>query len=140
MRFKYQTNYCITFSYSWKQNVGFRKVIDILVNSRKQIVGHNMLIDLILMYQQFQGPLPSSSELFKSKLSQLFPSYVTLNITILDWMNTDLLISVTDTKLMAIKSPKLQTTNLEELYNYICRSPFDMPFIGIYSRFININK
>lgn len=97
-------------------NVGFRKVVDILVSAKKQIVGHNLFLDLIMLYQQFQGPLPDTSEAFKSKLLQMFPNVI-------------------DTKLMASKCPRIQTTNMEELYNLVCKSPYEVPFVGLDSGF-----
>jgi len=96
--------------------VGFRRVIDMLSRSRKPVVGHNLFLDLIMMYQQFYAPLPESSEAFKSRLSVLFPT-------------------ITDTKYMASVYTKYQTTNLEELYNAITKSPFELPFIGLDSGF-----
>lgn len=96
--------------------IGFRKVIDMLANSKKQIVGHNLLLDMVMLYQQFQATLPDSSEAFKSKLNQLFPYIV-------------------DTKILASKCPKIQTTNLEELHAVVCKSPYELPFIGFDSGF-----
>jgi hypothetical protein len=40
--------------------------------------------------------------------------------------------SVIDTKVMASKCPRIQTTNMEELYNVVCKSPYEVPFIGIF--------
>jgi poly(A)-specific ribonuclease len=99
-----------------QQTIGFRKVIDMLVNAKKQIVGHNLFLDLIMLYQQFQGPLPDTSDAFKSKLNHMFPNVI-------------------DTKLMASKCPRIQTTNMEELYNTVCKSPYELPFIGLDSGF-----
>jgi len=36
---------------------------------------------------------------------------------------------------MASVSPGVQTTNLEELYNSLCKTPFEIPFIGLDSGF-----
>lgn len=38
--------------------LGFSKVFDLLVTLKKPMVGHNALLDLMFMYQQFYKPLP----------------------------------------------------------------------------------
>lgn len=39
--------------------IGFSKVFKLLVSLKKPIVGHNSLVDLMYMHQQFYKPLPS---------------------------------------------------------------------------------
>lgn len=39
--------------------IGFSKVFKLLVKLKKPIVGHNSLVDLMYMHQQFYKPLPS---------------------------------------------------------------------------------
>ena len=39
--------------------------------------------------------------------------------------------SVIDTKMMASKCPRIQTTNMGELYGVVCKSPYEVPFIGM---------
>ena len=39
--------------------IGFSKVFKLLVSLKKAIVGHNDLVDLMYMHQQFYKPLPS---------------------------------------------------------------------------------
>lgn len=39
--------------------IGFSKVFKLLVDLKKPIVGHNSLVDLMYMHQQFYKPLPS---------------------------------------------------------------------------------
>jgi len=107
-----------------EQNIGFRRVIDVLTSARKPIIGHNIFLDLIHLYSQFYAPLPDSSEAFKVKIAQLFPTLI-------------------DTKLMASKVPSLQTTNLELLYNHLSKAPFDRPIIELdagYQSYILQNK
>jgi len=43
------------------QMIGFSQVFKLLVEARKPIVGHNMIMDLLLMYNQFYRPLPSKT-------------------------------------------------------------------------------
>lgn len=39
--------------------IGFSIVFKLLASSKKIIVGHNILLDLMFMHQQFYKPLPS---------------------------------------------------------------------------------
>lgn len=39
--------------------IGFSKVFKLLSSSKKIIIGHNILLDLMFMHQQFYKPLPS---------------------------------------------------------------------------------
>ncbi|XP_076646036.1 pre-piRNA 3'-exonuclease trimmer [Halictus rubicundus] len=52
---------------------GFSKVFKLLTSVEKPIIGHNMLLDLILMHQQFYKPLPQKYSEFKSNIHSLFP-------------------------------------------------------------------
>lgn len=40
--------------------VGFSKVLKLLISSKKPIIGHNVLLDLMFIHQQFYRPLPSN--------------------------------------------------------------------------------
>lgn len=42
-----------------EQMIGFSNVFQCLVDARRPIVGHNMAMDLLLIYQHFYKPLPS---------------------------------------------------------------------------------
>lgn len=53
--------------------VGFRKVIDAISASKKTIVGHNFLLDLLHLYYQFMAPLPPKVEDFKTVVHSYFP-------------------------------------------------------------------
>lgn len=70
--------------------VGFRKVIDALVASKKPIIGHNCFLDLLHLYHQFISTLPLSYATFKKRLNRLFPA-------------------VFDTKQLLHDHPKIQT-------------------------------
>ncbi|KAK2171272.1 hypothetical protein NP493_1085g00046 [Ridgeia piscesae] len=54
--------------------LGFTKIFRALVKSKKPIIGHNNLTDLMLMYDKFYNPLPVSFRRFKEDLCRLFPS------------------------------------------------------------------
>lgn len=53
--------------------VGFRKVIDMISDSKKIIVGHNMLLDMCHVIGQFIQPLPDTLSEFKKLAHRLFP-------------------------------------------------------------------
>jgi hypothetical protein len=53
--------------------VGFRKVIDMISDSNKIIVGHNMLLDMCHVIGQFIQPLPDTLPEFKKLAHRLFP-------------------------------------------------------------------
>ena len=61
---------------TWENNideqVGFRKVIDKLVETKKPIVGHNCFLDLAHLVHKFIEPLPTSLEEFKKTLVDNF--------------------------------------------------------------------
>nr|XP_054775698.1 pre-piRNA 3'-exonuclease trimmer-like [Lytechinus pictus] len=53
--------------------LGFTEVFRALVESKKPIIGHNLLTDLMLFYEKFHRPLPRSYSSFKAQLHELFP-------------------------------------------------------------------
>ncbi|PSN35310.1 Pre-piRNA 3'-exonuclease trimmer [Blattella germanica] len=53
--------------------LGFSNIFKLLVELRKPIVGHNLLLDLMIMYNQFQEPLPTKFSVFKEKIHNMFP-------------------------------------------------------------------
>ncbi|XP_076754248.1 pre-piRNA 3'-exonuclease trimmer [Xylocopa sonorina] len=53
--------------------LGFSKIFKLLSSSKKPIIGHNNLLDLMFIHQQFYKPLPESYKEFKSNVHSLFP-------------------------------------------------------------------
>ncbi|XP_054168235.1 poly(A)-specific ribonuclease PNLDC1-like [Oppia nitens] len=53
--------------------IGFSKVFKCLIDIKRPIVGHNMLMDLLLMYHNFYKPLPKKMKQFMSSLHSIFP-------------------------------------------------------------------
>ncbi|KAK6625526.1 hypothetical protein RUM43_005825 [Polyplax serrata] len=53
--------------------LGFSKVMKKLEKLKKPIVGHNIFMDLIMIYKQFFGPLPKSYKKFKENINKVFP-------------------------------------------------------------------
>lgn len=91
---------------------GFSKIIKKLTSSKKLVVGHNLMMDLCFMVNQFIAPLPESLHEFKQLLSQNLPY-------------------ICDTKLMAKSTPfqeDIPETSLEELLKVLSQDkPFKMP-------------
>uniref|UniRef100_A0A1B6F437 Uncharacterized protein n=1 Tax=Cuerna arida TaxID=1464854 RepID=A0A1B6F437_9HEMI len=54
--------------------LGFTKVFKLLIALKKPIIGHNLLLDLMILYNQMYKPLPSTYEAFKKQINILFPS------------------------------------------------------------------
>lgn len=54
--------------------LGFSHIFKLLVELKKPIIGHNCLLDLMLLYQQFHDVLPGSYRSFKKKVNELFPN------------------------------------------------------------------
>ncbi|XP_022243019.1 pre-piRNA 3'-exonuclease trimmer-like [Limulus polyphemus] len=53
--------------------LGFTRVFRLLKDAKKPLVGHNLLMDLMLMYNQFYKPLPDSYKHFKQEIHRIFP-------------------------------------------------------------------
>ncbi|KAK2580021.1 hypothetical protein KPH14_012310 [Odynerus spinipes] len=53
--------------------LGFSKVFKLLVELKKPIIGHNILLDLIFMHKLFYRPLPKNYNEFKTEIHKLFP-------------------------------------------------------------------
>jgi len=54
--------------------IGFTAIIDMIIELKKPLVGHNMLLDLLHTFAKFVEPLPGTLGDFKKKVSDLFPS------------------------------------------------------------------
>ncbi|XP_063900675.1 poly(A)-specific ribonuclease PARN-like [Zophobas morio] len=82
-----------------QRKVGFRNLFKLLVASKKPLIGHNLLYDLLFMLNSFQGPLPNSWADAKNLVHSLFPE-------------------IYDTKLLALHfENRFTSTSLETLYN-----------------------
>ena len=92
--------------------VGFSKVVRKLSSSRKPVVGHNLMMDLCFLVNQFITPLPESLKEFKNILKENLPY-------------------ICDTKLMANTAPlkeDIADSSLEELLRILLQGkPFQMP-------------
>ncbi|XP_071944253.1 poly(A)-specific ribonuclease PNLDC1-like [Antedon mediterranea] len=117
---------------SWNERiieslVGFSKVFRLITDSKKPVIGHNMLMDLLLMYDKFHNKLPKSWSDFKIELHRILPN-------------------IYDTKHLASKCKKLledhnlvHQTNIQDLFQILQSekarfAAFNSPTIGLDSR------
>ena len=94
--------------------VGFSKVVRKICESKKLVVGHNMLLDLCHMVNQFVAPLPETLAEFKDLMAEHLPH-------------------VCDTKLMANTSPfkeEIARSSLESLIKVTSEKPYKMPEVS----------
>lgn len=54
--------------------VGFRKVIDSVIEHKKPIIAHNSMLDIFHLYSQFVDRLPEDVSLGKKMISSVFPT------------------------------------------------------------------
>ncbi|XP_074642592.1 poly(A)-specific ribonuclease PNLDC1-like [Tubulanus polymorphus] len=54
--------------------LGVTKIIRGMIQAKKPLVGHNCLMDLLLIYDKFYKPLPESYEDFKYEFHSMFPA------------------------------------------------------------------
>ncbi|XP_046390214.1 pre-piRNA 3'-exonuclease trimmer-like isoform X2 [Ischnura elegans] len=53
--------------------LGATKIFHLLVNAKKPIIGHNCLLDLMVLLKQFYCPLPEKYKDFKKVIHRIFP-------------------------------------------------------------------
>ena len=88
--------------------VGFSQVVKLISQSGKLVVGHNMMLDLMHLIDQFLCPLPTDLEDFKATANAVFPQLV-------------------DTKVMANTQPfrdLIPSSVLADLVNHVSQKPF----------------
>ena len=59
-----------------KDNDSLKSAEQKLKHRRPVLVGHNMFLDLCFLYATFFAPLPETLDLFRGKISELFPRVV----------------------------------------------------------------
>uniref|UniRef100_A0A670HND7 PARN like ribonuclease domain containing exonuclease 1 n=1 Tax=Podarcis muralis TaxID=64176 RepID=A0A670HND7_PODMU len=68
---------------------GFTNLFQTLVRAKKPLVGHNMLMDLLHLHENFYKPLPENYDEFKKNIHALFPVVMdTKNIAKATWKVT----------------------------------------------------
>ena len=96
-----------------EEALGFSRVVRHISDSKKVVVGHNMLLDLCYIINQFVAPLPEDYSDFKSLVSRTFPNVV-------------------DTKLMSSTHPfreDIPNSALNELKKRLESKPFRLPAV-----------
>jgi len=53
--------------------MGFTLIIEAMINAKKPIIGHNCMYDLLYLYNQFIGELPTDYHAFITEWNRLFP-------------------------------------------------------------------
>ncbi|NWH65879.1 PNDC1 ribonuclease, partial [Geococcyx californianus] len=86
---------------------GFTNLFQTIVEAKKPLVGHNMLMDLMHLHDKFYKPLPESYEEFKRNVHNLFPVLIDTK---------------TVTKSIWKKCPFPRVSNLVEVYAILCSS------------------
>uniref|UniRef100_A0A7S4KIZ3 Uncharacterized protein n=1 Tax=Guillardia theta TaxID=55529 RepID=A0A7S4KIZ3_GUITH len=86
-----------------KMHSGFLRVLLLLKEHKKPIVGHNLLYDLLFFFSHFQGSLPDTLEEFKAQLGETFPE-------------------IWDTKHLSFQSKQFSDTVLGPLYEKCCEN------------------
>ena len=56
--------------------IGFSKVIEEMINAKKPLIGHNMFLDIMFIYEQFIDDLPPYLPEFISKVRKLYFSQI----------------------------------------------------------------
>eukprot|EP01113_Clastostelium_recurvatum_P038823 TRINITY_DN5855_c0_g1_i7.p1 TRINITY_DN5855_c0_g1~~TRINITY_DN5855_c0_g1_i7.p1 ORF type:complete len:517 (+),score=135.20 TRINITY_DN5855_c0_g1_i7:486-2036(+) len=92
------------------KSAGFRRVIDLLIATKKPLVGHNMLLDVMHTYSHFVGTMPPTLDLFKEQLCKTFGPII-------------------DTKYLSSKHTSVQGlfpqgTGLSAAFNSVCNPTF----------------
>lgn len=88
------------------EELGFSLLISEVINSKKPIIGHNMLYDLMFLYDKFIDDLPSDITSFYTNIHNTFPMII-------------------DTKIIADFAGKFSNTKLAELMSSIEKQKFD---------------
>lgn len=95
--------------------IGFTKVLKIIIESGKLVIGHNLCLDFFHTVDKFLMPLPESYEEFKQMSHSLFSR-------------------VLDTKYMSSNEPfkeLISSTVLGQLLEIVTKKPFGLPEIVI---------
>lgn len=58
----------------YEKEMGFSLVVELLMNAKKTLIGHNMIYDIIYLYNQFIDELPETYEEFIQEWHNRFPT------------------------------------------------------------------
>ncbi|KAG4073427.1 hypothetical protein HA402_000651 [Bradysia odoriphaga] len=107
--------------------IGFHNFINFLSQTKKLIVGHNMLLDVIYVMKQFVGPVSNKFQDFKTKTHKTFPNlldtkFMCTDDTIKPYINSSVLARLLDaTSVEPFARPKFEAE--AEKYSYSLDKP-----------------
>jgi poly(A)-specific ribonuclease len=55
------------------QELGFSLIVGYMMESKKPLIGHNMIYDLGFLFSQFVGPLPNTFKEWATHVEKAFP-------------------------------------------------------------------
>ena len=117
----YQSRYQISTSSSSNEiienltndEIGFSKFIQLIIDKKIPIIGHNIYFDMMFIYDKLIGDLPEDFYSFKTKIHNYFPK-------------------IYDTKAIAMTLGKYESTKLDDLYKTLCKRNYNN-YISFYS-------
>ena len=59
--------------------IGFTSIFQLLLDSKKPMIGHNFYFDILFLYSHFLEALPYSFDEFKKNFNKSFPEYIFLH-------------------------------------------------------------
>lgn len=67
----------VQFEKALEEQIGFRRVVDCIIDNRIPVIGHNCWVDFLHFYQKFiDNSLPSSLQGFKEEIMSCFPKII----------------------------------------------------------------
>ncbi|KAJ6643112.1 Poly(A)-specific ribonuclease PARN, partial [Pseudolycoriella hygida] len=103
--------------------IGFSNFIQFLSQTKKLIVGHNMLLDVIYIMKQFVGPISNKLQEFKTKTHKTFPNlldtkYMCTDDEIKPFINSSVLARLLETtSIEPFERPKFEAESKEYSYS-----------------------
>ena len=97
--------------------LGFSQFIQIIINKKIPIIGHNIYFDMMFIYDKLIGDLPENFYSFKKKIHNYFPK-------------------IYDTKAIGMLLKKFEKTKLDDLYKILMKRNYNN-YINFYADVIN---
>ncbi len=86
--------------------LGFSQFIQLIINKKLPIIGHNIYFDMMFIYDKLIGDLPEDFYSFKTKIHYYFPK-------------------IYDTKAIGMSLGKYERTKLDDLYKTLCKRNYN---------------
>ena len=97
--------------------LGFSQFIQIIIDKKIPIIGHNIYFDMMFIYDKLIGDLPKDFYSFKTKIHYYFPK-------------------IYDTKAIGMSLGKYERTKLDDLYKTLCKRNYNN-YVNFYSDVTN---